>query len=1034
MLLDIRNLAYCTKTSSDLGLKRELITALAETQVLEHAAKALLLAAEAAPGAAGAPLAANLLDETWGGVSAAALAFCETLAYLMGDLPISALCPLPRVKDVLTHTREQLDLQEQLRPLLAGPGVQLCATWAALCTAMTIQEGADGSVQQLLAPISSRLRHGLPPGLMRPLATTSRTALCKTTTAPYALAVVIQATTSGPCDLAIAQPPVGYDRLAQSPPSQLLPQVQPQRGALPSAGSSAAETAETAASAAAAAAAAQGTQATAAVPYSAVHAYELLYEIWHCLACDGASHMRTMYLVGLVMARLLTELRPGQAAVRLPGWWRQLAQAPTMLIQDDRLARELGHLLRLQLHAPPPPAWAGEAADAASVAAVSGEWPAESAAEQVAAARPGGDAPSAAVAASLARGRDPSYSLRCALDAGLLSTLEQCLRAPQAWREASLGPHSAGSLLNVVNSMLRYSGVWPAVLARGPVQQAVSLIATLGAAARLLEQEDVRVDEVAHASQPGVRLAVASSAGTYLCAYLAAMLEQVADVRALREHQAAEQHQSPSQRASSGAAAAFAAPALHLNSVLEPLLSVAGSSFDKPAHCSIAWMAAAGGLPAPGSAADRQQQLLASFAVHLWLPALAMVTQEAVGDFEVATELTVSLALLVGRLLMAVLWHEGDTWQHMRPQADVGTGNPDTGGEESGSPRPEAAWWAGPQLTEELVQSMHTIAHALSTEAVRPLRQRCSAWQQAAALDLLQSYWTHFPVQVYRMTAEQAARTEPGVRQQQQQQDDAQWGGQDRVAGSSGKAAPQQPASPEVKLWHAPPLPVQALAIAHGRQDIVNYLSAVAETMDVAADMGAAGAASGGSGCAHGSDIEDQVWAEWQGVIRRPHPWLLSRIEVRAGLHELLVAEAAAAVAVAAAAAAGAESAALRGGISSISSSSSSRGGGVAGTGGGDGSGSSMSGGGQAGAGGSSDRPTFGHRLCGNPSCCSLDGPGALIAPRGGKTCVRCRAVTYCCGACQLADWRERHSRTCCGAAGAAAGAVGAVKAEEKRA
>ncbi|KAG2434710.1 hypothetical protein HXX76_007600 [Chlamydomonas incerta] len=800
---------------------------MAETQVLEHAAKALLLTAESAPGAAaGAPPAAARLDETWGSVSIAALDFCKTLTYLMEDLGIDALCPRPRVKDVLAdleHVRENLDLRAQLRPLLAGPCVQLCATWAALCTAMTMQEGAaDGSVQQLLAPTSAQLRHGLPPGLMRPLEPPPGTFGGMNATAPHALAVVIQATTSGPCDLAIAQPPVGYDRLAQSPPSQLPPQLQPQRGALPWAGSSAAaETAETAASAAAAAAAAQGTQATAAVPYSAVHAYELLYEIWHCLACDGASHMRTMYLVGLVMARLLTELRPGQAAVRLPGWWRQLAQAPTMLIEDTRLAHVSGDLLRLQLHAPPPPAWASEVADAASVAAVSGEWPAESAAEQVAAARPGGDAPSAAVAASLARGRDPSYSLRCALDAGLLSTLEQCLRAPQAWREASLGPHSAGSLLNVVNSMLRYSGVWPAVLARGPVQQAVSLIATLGAAARLLAKDDVRLCKVAYASQPGVRRVMDTSAGAYLCAYLAALLEQVADVRALHQgtqqqrvgpgqevqeqqrqgqgqgqHQAAKQQQSPSQRASSGAAAAFAAPALHLNSVLEPLLPVAGWSFDKPSHCSIAWMAAAGGLTAPRSAADRQQQLLASFAVHHWLPALAKATEEAVGDFGVATE-------------------------RRKPTS---------------------------------VQATQTLA-----------------------------YW---------MTAEQ---------QQQQQQ---QRGGQDRVAGSSGKAAPQQPASPEVALRNALPLPVQALAIAHGRQDIVNYLSAVAETVDVAADMGAAGAASGGSGCAHGSDIEHQVWAECQGVIRRPYPSLLSRIEVRAGLHELLVAEAAAAVAVAAAAAA----------------------------------------------------------------------------------------------------------------------------------
>ncbi|KAG2429738.1 hypothetical protein HXX76_010522 [Chlamydomonas incerta] len=1027
VVIDLHNLAYCVRASTDVGLKRELITALADTHVLEHAAKALLLTAETAPRAgAAAASAEGLPDETWVSVSLLAATFCNTLKYLMGHLGTSALCPRPRVKDVLGELpdkREQLDLLEQLRPLLAGPGVQLCATWAALCTAMAAQQrAADGSVQQRLAPASSQLRRRLPPGLMRPLELPT---LGGTTTATYALALVIQVTTNGPCDLDIAQPPVGYDRLPQIPHSQLPPQLQPQRRAVPSA----------AGSAAGAAAAARGTQATA-VPYSAVYAYGLLHEIWCCLACgDGARDVHDMCVMGQVMARLLMELRPSQAAVALPSWWRLLAQAPTMLIQNDGLARESGHLLRLQLNAPPPPAWAGELADAASVAAASMEWPPESAAVQGAAAGP--DASSAAVAgraaASLARGRDPSYSLRCALDAGLLSAVERCLRAPQAWREAGSGPNSAGALLNVVNSMLRYSGVWPAVLARGPVQQAVSLIATLGAAARLLELDDVGLGEVSHASQPGLQCVVDTSAGIYLCAYLAAMLEQVVDVRALREGTHQQQRAGPGQelqqqQAAAGGAAAFTAPALHFNSVLEPLLPLEGWSFDKPSHCSIAWMAAAGGLPAPDSAANRQQQLLASFAVHQWLPVLAKATAEAVADRRLDAEHMVSQALLVGRLLMAVLWHEGDTRRHVRLQADNGAGTSGTGGEESGSPRPEAAWWGSPQLTEELVQSMQTIACALSTEAVGLLFLRCSAWQQAAALDLLQSYWTRFPDHAYWMTAEATSWAGQQQQQEEERKDEEQRGGQDRAAGSSGKGAPQPPAPPELALQHALPLDVQALAIMHGRQDIVDYLDAVAGTVDVTAapDIGAAGcadehdAANGASGCVHASDLEEQLWTEWQGAMRPPYPWLLSRAEVRAGLHELLTAEAAAA-AVTAAAVGSEPSAAVRGG----GSSSSSGGGGGGGTGGGDGSGNSVSGGGQNGSAGSSGEPVFGHRLCGNPGCCSLDGPGALIAPRSGKTCVRCRAVTYCCGVCQLADWRERHSCTCSGTAGAAAGAAG---------
>ncbi|KAG2430949.1 hypothetical protein HXX76_009917 [Chlamydomonas incerta] len=53
--------------------------------------------------------------------------------------------------------------------------------------------------------------------------------------------------------------------------------------------------------------------------------------------------------------------------------------------------------------------------------------------------------------------------------------------------------------------------------------------------------------------------------------------------------------------------------------------------------------------------------------------------------------------------------------------------------------------------------------------------------------------------------------------------------------------------------------------------------------------------------------------------------------------------------------------------------------------------------------------------LCGNPTCSSLDGPSsALIQPGRGKTCSRCRAVRYCCGACQLEHWVEGgHARAC---------------------
>ena len=55
-------------------------------------------------------------------------------------------------------------------------------------------------------------------------------------------------------------------------------------------------------------------------------------------------------------------------------------------------------------------------------------------------------------------------------------------------------------------------------------------------------------------------------------------------------------------------------------------------------------------------------------------------------------------------------------------------------------------------------------------------------------------------------------------------------------------------------------------------------------------------------------------------------------------------------------------------------------------------------------------------KVCCNPACTSLGGPSALIAPGCGKTCARCKAVTYCCGACQLAHWGAAgggHARVC---------------------
>ncbi|PNW81159.1 hypothetical protein CHLRE_07g344771v5 [Chlamydomonas reinhardtii] len=994
----LRDVAECVGESSDAGLQQELVTALAHTQLLEHAVRALLHVAQATPAATGAAAGARASatssatgtsDGDWTSVSQTAAVLCKTLLMCFVDnVSIASLCPRSRERDTLhdgTSKPEQLRLLEQMRPLLAAPGVQLFAGWAGLCAAMAVRQGAaDGSIQQGLAPPVSQLRHGLPPKVVRPFQPprTAEQLFIDMSGIGMACVIVLQVTVSGPCDLAIAQPPVGYDHLPHRQP-------QPQQLAGPSAAGSA--TAE----------------GSAPASYSAVHAYGLLKEVWYGLACYGSKDLCTLCTAATVMARLLTELRPRQAAVLLPSWWQLLAQEPSMLIEGYRLARDAGELLRLQLNAPPPAAWAAGVTDAASAAAASVDWPSGTSEAQGAEA-----AVAAKAAASLARGRDPSYSLRCALDAGLLSTVERCLRAPQAWRQSD----SASKLLYVVNCALRYSGVWPAVLARGPLQQAMSLIATLGAAARLLEANDTLLDTIALASQPGTGIVAQRSAGGYLCTYLAAMLEQVADVRALRENAQQQQqrewqqeqgrpeqqplHQAHTDAAATDAAAAAAAPALYLNSVLERLGHKDGSV--KPSTCSIAWMAAAGGLPAAGSTADRQQQLLASFAVYQWLPTLAKATEDALQGSVAAAERAARpllQALLVGRLLVDVLWHRDCTWA----EANGGAGGGGGGGARSTSL--EGAWWEGVTPTMQLADGMSGIAYLFAAAAVEPLLKHCHACVQTAVLDLLQSYWTLFKHMARAATQSWAKST---ARQQQQQQQQ------------------QQPPPPELVLQCLAPLPVQQLAAAHGRQDIVDYLDAVAEGVREELLIECGGAGAGGSsaeaqgpasregGVLHASATADRLRQKWVGVVRPRYQWLLSQGQVQAGLHDLMVAEAAAA---AAATATGEPSAACGGGD---------------GSGGRSGSNSNTTSGGRQGS--SSGGPVFEHKLCCNPQCCSLDSPSALIPPRSGKTCVRCRAATYCCGACQLADWRERHSSTCSGAAAATAGAAGATKAGVEKA
>ena len=179
VLLNLCVVAGCVGKSSDWGLKQELVTALAHTQLLEHAARALLHVAQATPAASstaatGTATATGPTDEDWACVSQTAYILFNTVTYLTEDPNIVSLCPRPRENDTqydATQTPEKVRLLEQLRPLLAGRCVQVVLAWAGLCAVVTAQQraGGGGSGKEGAAPARSQLGYGLPPELMRPL-------------------------------------------------------------------------------------------------------------------------------------------------------------------------------------------------------------------------------------------------------------------------------------------------------------------------------------------------------------------------------------------------------------------------------------------------------------------------------------------------------------------------------------------------------------------------------------------------------------------------------------------------------------------------------------------------------------------------------------------------------------------------------------------------------------------------------------------------------------------------------------------------
>ncbi|PNW73361.1 hypothetical protein CHLRE_14g629429v5 [Chlamydomonas reinhardtii] len=526
----------------------ELRAALLRTQLFEHMSVALLsLAATMAtiPGAAAgdatevlAPMGASwglLLTcaSTVGQCISSTVVLLDQTAQEEGHVKRETLQRQPETVGGADPAPRQPQLERpELWQLLGGRCLQACAVWMARLVEATLREGsATGSAAAPgQAGAQDRLGHGAAgpaavawapravaaaggsgaPQRWRPEQAGDAVAVCRALVravvphptlvtqntdnyiAPAAVVLVISARNC-PFRLALT-PPLRWDAKAEGAETgaggvcaqeqQQQQQQQQQEPCAPDATAAIAGVATEAAlgaTGAAAAASAQlpapvrsaGPEAAAVERTRAVNTYDVLFGAVDAV-CAGRNTnvdlqdrntIDSMRTPVALLVLLLCKLRPRQAAARLAGLWRVLL-CELGATSSWNGAADVGLLLRLQLEEVPrsrtaavAPASASPAASKAPAAVAATPHPAEEA-------------------------FSPSFSLRCALAAGLLSRLEALLRNPQEeWPEAYATGGSSDHLLQL---LLVDSGVWPLVLAHAPAVQVASLVATLTAAMRRL--------------------------------------------------------------------------------------------------------------------------------------------------------------------------------------------------------------------------------------------------------------------------------------------------------------------------------------------------------------------------------------------------------------------------------------------------------------------------------------------------------------------------------------------------------------------
>ena len=571
-----------TEEGNQTPARSEVLDALRCSQLLEHLTGAILrLAATLPPDVRGSGDPKAALDRAIGAVEPCTAADVEAdwacLSLAMqgaSDVLWSLVCRRDDEPDCLVpvphpafreRSPEGVQFAAQLRPLLSGRSVQHFCAVALQCACLGESAAAGHAPVSTMAPLGAHpLRLDAKP---LPAAGTAHGKLGASIL--WAVSAVFLVTSWGHAQLPIAQPPAGYRPAgsAVAPPAPTAAET---------AGSCNASTANGNSSTSTSSLPAFEGGSFPEAPYRALPVYELVVAAWCDLSIPDI-------VLELLLCRLVTELRPRQAAARLPGLWREVLVPEVCSRVGEGHGPCVGELLRLQVPAPP-----------------------------LAAGAP----PPSAGASSYS-----TYSLHCALDAGLLPALERALRNEQAWarqdgditsgRALSKTSASAFHILSNINSVLRYSGLWPAALAHAPPEQVVGLVATLAAAVRWLSQRPPVPQTVASAGHVSTHMRVNTTYGILLY-FLAALLEQGVDLAQAGAEGAA----APG----AGAAAVEGRPGassrrwyLRLNDALEA---------PESAPMQWPWLLAAGGTPPAGSAAAAQRDWLLSFAVQQWLPLL----------------------------------------------------------------------------------------------------------------------------------------------------------------------------------------------------------------------------------------------------------------------------------------------------------------------------------------------------------------------------------------------------------------------------